>query len=147
MSPEAKASAAALARLLAEIEEDRAGMRKRVADADEATRRLTIDRADPAALALAGVAIHGWYTAIESLFERVARELDGSLPTGDRWHRDLLSQMSAEVPGVRPKVIEPELVADLGSLLAFRPSFVAPMPSRSTQGRSTRSFRGLRLFA
>ncbi len=123
MSPEARASAASLARLLAEIAEDRTGLTKRMADAFEADRRIAATPEDPAALALAAVALHGWYTGIETIFERVGRELDGSLPTGDRWHRELLVQMSAEIPGTRPRVIEAALVPELAALLSFRHFF------------------------
>lgn len=123
MSPEAKASTAALARLIVEIAEDRVGLGKRVADAHEAVRRLDATPEDAGALALAAVAVHGWYTGLETIFERIARQLDESVPTGDRWHRELLSQMSAEIPGTRPKVIEPALVGELASLLAFRHFF------------------------
>jgi hypothetical protein len=123
VSPDATTSAAVLARLAVEITEDRAGIAKRLEDAREAARRIAVTPADPGALALAGVALHGWYTRLETIFERVARGLDQSLPTGDRWHRELLSQMSAEVPGVRPRVIDPALVPDLALLLAFRHFF------------------------
>jgi hypothetical protein len=123
VSPEARASAAALARLLAEIAEDRVAMAARLDDAREATRRLDATPRDPGALALAAVALHGWYTGAEAVFERIARQLDGALPHGDRWHRELLSQMSAEIPGTRPPVIPAEVVRDLGALLAFRHFF------------------------
>jgi hypothetical protein len=92
-------------------------------DAREAERRLSATPDDPGALALAAVALHGWYTGVETIFERIARELDASVPSGDRWHRELLSQMSAEIPGTRPAVIERALVADLGALLGFRHFF------------------------
>jgi hypothetical protein len=55
MSPDAKASSAALARLLSEITEDRAALSKRLADAHEAVRRLDRTPEDPGALALAAV--------------------------------------------------------------------------------------------
>lgn len=123
MSPEARASAAALARLLAEIAEDRVGIAKRTADAVESERRLNATPGDVGALALAAVALHGWYTGVETIFERIARELDGAVPTGDRWHRELLAQMTAEIPGTRPPVIPTTLVPDLAALLAFRHFF------------------------
>lgn len=123
MSPEARTTAAALARLLAEINEDRRGIAKRIIDAREAERRLVVGPDDPGALALAAVALHGWYTGLETLFERIARELDLSVPKGERWHRELLSQMSAEVPGLRPAVIDAETVSKLAFLLAFRHFF------------------------
>jgi hypothetical protein len=123
LSPEAKSSAAAVARLLVEIAEDREGLVRRFADAQEAERRLASTPEDVGTLALAAVALHGWYTGLETIFERVARQLDASVPTGERWHRELLSQMTAEIPNVRPPVIDRALLADLGALLGFRHFF------------------------
>jgi hypothetical protein len=120
MSPEQAASAAALARLREEMKEDRAAMARRIRDLDEAEARLQRSAGDPAAMALAAWALHGWYTALETLLERVARQIDCDVPEGDRWHRELLSQMVAEVPGLRPSVIPREERASLESLLAFR---------------------------
>lgn len=40
------------------------------------------------------------------LLEDVAREIDGAVPTGPKWHRDLLVQLSAEFPGIRPTVLQ-----------------------------------------
>ncbi len=78
---------------------------------------------DPGALALSAVALHAWYTGLETLFERIARELDGAVPSGERWHRALLSQMTAEIPGVRPAVLDTALATELAALLAFRHFF------------------------
>lgn len=123
MSAESRASTAMLARLLVEIGEDRRGLERRMADAVEAQRRMRAQRTDPGALALAAVALHGWYTGVETIFERIARELDGDVPRGDRWHRELLAQMAAEIPGTRPPVLTAALVPDLAALLAFRHFF------------------------
>jgi ribonuclease HepT-like protein len=123
MSPDAKASTATLARLLAEITADREALVKRLEDAREGERRLRATPTDAGALALAALSLHAWYTGLETIFERVARELDESVPTGDRWHRALLSQMTAEIPGVRPLILEPALAIDLAALLAFRHFF------------------------
>ena len=56
---------------------------------------------------LDGVALnlHGFYAGVERIFEQIAREIDGSLPGGPEWHRELLMQMSAEVSSTRPPVI------------------------------------------
>lgn len=50
--------------------------------------------------------LHSFYTGIERILEDIAREIDGSIPTGQNWHRDLLVQMSVEVPSIRPLVIQ-----------------------------------------
>lgn len=123
MSPEARATTAGLARLMAEVDEDRRGLSKRIDDAREAQRRLAAVPHDRGALALAAVGLHGWYTGLETIFERIARELDLSVPKSERWHRELLSQMSAEVPGTRPAIIDSETVSELALLLTFRHFF------------------------
>jgi hypothetical protein len=52
----------------------------------EELRQLELSRSDPGALAQAAVALHHGYGAIESALERVARSIEGSLPTGRDWH-------------------------------------------------------------
>ncbi len=56
---------------------------------------------------LDGVALglHGFYAGAERIFESIAREIDGAVPRGRDWHRELLTQMSAELPGSRPAAI------------------------------------------
>ena len=63
--------------------------------------------------------VHG----LEAIFERIARELDMSVPSSDRWHRELLTQMTAEIPSVRPSVIDSSVLSDLVLILAFRHFF------------------------
>jgi hypothetical protein len=46
--------------------------------------------------------------------------VDGSVPSGANWHRELLNQMSIEIPGVRPAVISDELRDNLEGYLGFR---------------------------
>ncbi|MDX2242192.1 MAG: hypothetical protein NW224_16020 [Leptolyngbyaceae cyanobacterium bins.302] len=55
-----------------------------------------------------GVALnlHSFYTASERILEDIAREVDGAVPSGPEWHRDLLAQLSVEFPGVRPIVLQ-----------------------------------------
>lgn len=60
------------------------------------------------------------YTGMEQIFEAIAREVDEDLPSGPNWHRELLDQMGAEVPGRRPAVLDDELRACLHEARAFR---------------------------
>lgn len=71
---------------------------------------------------LDGVALnlHSFYTAIESLFEDIARTVDGALPEGANWHQELLLQMSAELKGSRPAVIRRSTRNCLDDYRAFR---------------------------
>jgi len=64
--------------------------------------------------------LHGFYAGLERLFVIVAERIDESLPTGANWHQELLQQMSAELPGVRPAVVSSTLAADLERFRGFR---------------------------
>jgi hypothetical protein len=77
----------------------------------------------PEGLAYVAVELHGWFTGLEQNLERVARTLEGSLPSGPAWHQDLLRGMMLELPEVRPAVLSPGLASDLAELLAFRHFF------------------------
>jgi hypothetical protein len=69
-----------------------------------------------------GVALnlHSFYTDIESLFEDIARTVDGALPEGANWHQELLLQMPAELKGSRPAVIRRSTRDSLDDYRAFR---------------------------
>ena len=62
------------------------------------------------------------YNGIENIFKRVAREVDRYLPTGDSWHKDLLTQMTEQRPE-RPPVISEKTIPRLDDLLKFRHAF------------------------
>ncbi len=59
------------------------------------------------------------YSGIERIFERIAREIDMQMPSGSRWHNDLLEQMAERQPE-RPPVISPNTLLRLKELLDFR---------------------------
>ena len=66
--------------------------------------------------------LHSFYTEIEKILKLSAREWDGSVPSSDSWHKDLLIQMSKATPN-RPAVISETLVETLSEFLAFRHLF------------------------
>ncbi len=76
--------------------------------------------ADVGARALVALELHRYYTALEGAFERVARYLDGHVPTREGWHRELLRQVSLPLPGVREALVPQEVAAELSHLLSFR---------------------------
>ncbi|MEM9947936.1 MAG: hypothetical protein AAF810_18000 [Cyanobacteria bacterium P01_D01_bin.36] len=64
--------------------------------------------------------LHSIYTGIEKVFEQIAREVDGSLQKGERWHKSLLEQMASDVVGVRSAVIDTQTFEALEHYLGFR---------------------------
>lgn len=64
--------------------------------------------------------LHGFYSGLERLFELIARHVDGLLPGGETWHRDLLWRMTQNVADVRPAVISPESGKTLDEFRRFR---------------------------
>lgn len=52
--------------------------------------------------------LHGFYSGIERIFEKIASEIDKSVPGGANWHRELLDQMVLEINGIRPAVLSTE---------------------------------------
>ncbi len=71
-------------------------------------------------LAALAMHLHGFYGGAEKLFETVARNVDESVPSGPSSHRDLVAQMSIEIPGLRPRVISQSLASELRPYLEFR---------------------------
>lgn len=71
---------------------------------------------------LDGVALnpHAYYTAVEQVVEAIAGIVDGEVPSGTSWNRDLLLQMSAELEGVRPPVIAGATRSCLEEYFGFR---------------------------
>ena len=69
--------------------------------------------------ALASVLLD-YYTATENIFKEIAKKVDGVLPKGEEWHKDLLQQMKLSLPGVRPEVISAATFTKLDEYRKFR---------------------------
>ncbi len=123
MTADARASLADLARLKDEISADRRALSRCLDDMRTVVQAWGPHAVDRAHLALAAVALHGYYSALEAIIERAARILDSNVPSGETWHRDLLSQGMTEIPGVRPAILPRELYGELVALLEFRHFF------------------------
>jgi hypothetical protein len=69
-----------------------------------------------------GVALnlHGLYSGLERLFERIAATVDQHLPQGANWHQKLPEQMALEQPGIRPAVISANSYQQLDEYRGFR---------------------------
>jgi hypothetical protein len=115
---------ARITRLLAEVEHERTALARLHQELNTLAQRWPKE-GDPsrADLVVACVDLHGYYTALEAFLERVARAVDEEVPSGGAWHSELLTQMSLEIPGIRPAVLPPDCLADLHELRRFRHFF------------------------
>jgi hypothetical protein len=64
--------------------------------------------------------LHGFYSGLERVFELVVSHVDQSRPSGETWHRDLLSRVSNDRTGVRPAVIDSDTALSLDEFRRFR---------------------------
>jgi hypothetical protein len=64
--------------------------------------------------------LHDFYSGLERIFTHVASGVDQSVPTGPDWHRELLRQMTVDVPGIRPAVISVDVSNAVDVFLRFR---------------------------
>ena len=71
----------------------------------------------------AGVVLQDFYNTVEKTLQRIATELDGSLPSGEAWHQQLVQRMTVAIPGRRPAVLDQELANTLVTYLRFRHLF------------------------
>ncbi len=60
------------------------------------------------------------YTGLERIFQLIAERIEQSIPTGEHWHANLLTQMSLDLPGLRPAVIRTTTRDALDDYRSFR---------------------------
>ena len=91
---------------------NRVGRAWKAAKEAEADQDMFIDSA--------ALNLHSFYAGLERLMEFTAYQLEGSPPKGPSWHKELLRQMSTDVPGVRPPMITATTVEALDEFRRFR---------------------------
>lgn len=64
--------------------------------------------------------LHAVYTRLEKIFELISRVIDGTVPAGRTWHREILKNMSSDIAGSRPAVISAQTYTNLDELRRFR---------------------------
>ncbi len=108
--------------LIAEIAAERAALDDQHRRVCAALDQPTWAPEDPT-LSVVAVALHHYYGAAESIFERVARCFEGAPDPGSRWHQDLLERMALDLTGIRPALVSPGTRVALRELLGFRHFF------------------------
>ena len=112
-----------LARLAAVVRDEGERLARVVEETASALAQLS--KTAPSVLELRGLGdiLHDFYTGTERLFLKIAPELNGGVPAGLAWHRELLDNMTLEIPGIRPAVIRRETARGLDEFLRFRHLF------------------------
>ncbi|MEP9411511.1 MAG: hypothetical protein HRF42_08910 [Candidatus Brocadia sp.] len=72
---------------------------------------------------IVGSILHDSYNCCERIFRLIVGEINGAIPVGFEWHRQLLNKVTHEVEGLRPPVISEQMASDLEEYLEFRHVF------------------------
>jgi len=67
--------------------------------------------------------LHSFHMGMESIFKRIAKNIDGGVPPGPSWHKELVESM-AKSNSLRPAVISQKLKTILEKYLTFRQAFL-----------------------
>ena len=92
----------------------------------------------------AALNLHDFSTCLERIFTHIASNLDQSVPSGSDWHRELLRQMTVEIPGIRPRVLSDDAARAVDEYLRFRHVVRHIYAFDLDLGRVERLARGLR---
>lgn len=68
----------------------------------------------------AALSLQNYYMGVERIFEEVAKQIDGSLPSGPSSHRELMDQMALEIPKTRPPLLSGGTLGLVNEFRAFR---------------------------
>lgn len=63
--------------------------------------------------------LHSFYNGVENIFLSIAKGIDGEVPKGSQWHRDLLTRMT-EPTAFRGPALTVETAHRLAAYLGFR---------------------------
>lgn len=110
-------------RLAAAIRAELNQLARVTAEAELALRDYPEAVPPPRELRGIGAIVHDFYTGAEHIFEKIAAELDGGVPGGSAWHRELLESMVLDLPSLRPPVLTTTTARALHEFLRFRHLF------------------------
>jgi HepT-like protein len=110
------------------VNEELAGITKRIRREiselekirEHALRRWQKTAKDKDYLGSVAFDFQSFYQGVERVFETIARSIDRSVPTGEKWHKMLLDQMAEEISGIRPAVISVQTREALDDFRMFR---------------------------
>ena len=81
--------------------------------------KIKVQEPDLFDMTIIGRVLHSFYNGIENIFEIIAKNIDKSIPTGNKSHQELLHQMASE-NNKRSELISEELYFRLREYATFR---------------------------
>jgi hypothetical protein len=85
----------------------------------ELLKKCCQNEPDNIEIAALGSVLHSFYNGLENIFSVIAKEVDGTMPQGFSWHKDLLIQISNETDS-RNAVLSESNREKLVNYLGFR---------------------------
>lgn len=70
-------------------------------------------------MTILGSVLHSFYNGLENIFEIIAKNIDGNVPSGNKSHQELLHQMASE-NGMRDEILNEGLYLKLREYATFR---------------------------
>lgn len=70
-------------------------------------------------MTILGSVLHSFYNGLENIFDIIAKNIDESVPTGNKSHQELLHQM-ASANSMRDEIIDEHLYLKLREYATFR---------------------------
>ncbi len=105
--------------LYAEVKDELEKMKELLIEAEEIKQK----EASNVNIRTGGSILHDFYTGAEKIFEMIANTIDKRVPSGMRWHAELLTQMTLNIPGLRSPIISKGTAMVLEEYLRFRHLF------------------------
>ena len=82
-------------------------------------KKLEFEIPDLFDMTILGSVLHSFYNGLENIFDIIAKNIDGSVPTGNKSHQELLHQMASE-NNMRDEIIDEQLYLKLREYATFR---------------------------
>ena len=82
-------------------------------------KKIEAETPDLFDMTILGSVLHSFYNGLENIFDIIAKNIDGSVPTGNKSHQELLHQMASE-NSMRNEVIDEQLYLKLREYATFR---------------------------
>lgn len=105
--------------LLGQIQQELIGLNELIQKNEKLLTKLKATQ-DEDYIGTLALNLHSFYTGVERIFKQIAQTIDGSIPDTPDWHRQLLRQMSAPVPSIRPPILDIKTRTLLDDYCSFR---------------------------